>query len=108
MFLPLNMGLMEKIEEIREKPEHIRRRYVWFFVGVSMVFIVMIWIFSLESRTSDQAMEPGAYDSLSDVANQFDAQRDSVQTTVDNVKNAIGQDVINKMQDGNIKDNLNK
>ncbi|MDP1619869.1 MAG: hypothetical protein Q8M12_02630 [bacterium] len=99
---------MEKIEEIRKKPEHIRRRYVWFFVGVSMVFIMMIWVFSFEDWTSDQVMKPGSYDNLSDVANQFEIQKDSVQATVDNVKNAIGQDVVNKMQDGNVKENLNK
>lgn len=42
------MDISKKIEEIRQKPEHIRIRYVWGSVAVSMVMIVIIWIFSLE------------------------------------------------------------
>lgn len=41
------MNISRKIEEIREKPEHIRMRYVWGGVAISMFFIVIIWIFSL-------------------------------------------------------------
>lgn len=43
------MGLNNKIEEIRQKPEHVRERYVWFSVAVSMIFIIIIWVFSLQS-----------------------------------------------------------
>ncbi|MFA7209603.1 MAG: hypothetical protein WC120_04955 [Parcubacteria group bacterium] len=102
------MGLMEKIEEIRKKPEHIRRRYVWFFVGVSMVFIMMIWFFSFENRSFDQTLESGSFNDMADVAEQFEVQKDSVKNTVDNVKNVISQDVIDKMQDSGAKENLNK
>ncbi len=49
------MGLLEKIEEIRQKPEHIRLRYVWVMVAISMVFILFIWIMSLKAN---QAMAP--------------------------------------------------
>lgn len=41
------MDISKKIEEIRQKPEHIRIRYVWGSVAVSMVMIIIIWIFSL-------------------------------------------------------------
>ncbi|MGW8185484.1 MAG: hypothetical protein ACWGHO_05245 [Candidatus Moraniibacteriota bacterium] len=43
------MSLMEKIEEIRQKPEHEKIRYVWGMVAISMVFMVFIWMFSFKS-----------------------------------------------------------
>lgn len=42
------MDINRKIQEIRQKPEHIRLRYIWGLVAVSMFFIIIIWIFSLE------------------------------------------------------------
>lgn len=40
-------GLWEKIEWVREQPEHIRMRYVIGSLVVSMVFIFGIWLLSL-------------------------------------------------------------
>jgi len=42
------MNISNKIEEIRQKPEHIRIRYVWGLVAISMVVVIIIWVFSLE------------------------------------------------------------
>lgn len=97
------MGLMEKIEDIRRKPEHIRKRYVWFFVGISMMFIVMIWFFSFDSRIAKPTGSVDPYEGLGDIADQFDAQKDSMRTTIDSVKDVIGQEAINKMQDGSVE-----
>ncbi len=47
------MGLIGKIEEIRKKPDHIKLRYVWFFVALCMVLIVAIWFFSLQTDLND-------------------------------------------------------
>ena len=44
------MGIMDKIENIRQKPEHIRMRYVWFLVTIVMIFILALWIFSLNAE----------------------------------------------------------
>lgn len=41
------MDINKKIEEIRQQPEHIRLRWVWGAVAVSMFFIIIVWIFSL-------------------------------------------------------------
>jgi len=43
------MDIFEKIDQIREKPEHIRRLYVWFFVAIFMLLIIGIWFISLKS-----------------------------------------------------------
>lgn len=40
---------MDKIEEIRQKPDHEKIRYVWGMVAISMILIVSIWIFSFKS-----------------------------------------------------------
>lgn len=44
------MDIFQKIEQIREKPEHVRRRYVWFFVTVFMVLVIGVWAISLRSN----------------------------------------------------------
>ncbi len=40
----------KKIDNIREQPEHIRIRYVWLAVGVTMFLVIFIWLISI--RTS--------------------------------------------------------
>lgn len=59
------MNLSEKIDEIRHKPEHIRIRYVWGMVVISMFFIVIIWVFSLKEnlqqfKSSDNQKSPAS------------------------------------------------
>lgn len=49
------MTLIQKLEELKQKPEHIRVRYVWASVAVSMVFIIVIWFFSIQARVSSTA-----------------------------------------------------
>ncbi|MFA6183916.1 MAG: hypothetical protein WC682_02320 [Parcubacteria group bacterium] len=43
------MSLIDKIEEIRQKPEHEKIRYVWAMVAICMFFVIFIWIFSVKS-----------------------------------------------------------
>lgn len=43
------MNIQEKIAQVRLEPEHIRLRYVWGAVSISMLFILAIWIFSMGS-----------------------------------------------------------
>ena len=64
------MNINRKLEEIRQKPEHIRMRYVWGAVAVSMFLIILIWIFSFkntfESASPDKVTLPdlkSAYES---------------------------------------------
>ncbi len=51
------MGLTEKIEEIRKKPDHIKLRYVWFFVIICMLLIVSIWFLSVKADINDSSMK---------------------------------------------------
>lgn len=47
-----------KLASIREQPEHIRMRYVFGCVAVSMMFILSIWFLSLKDRFSSLATTP--------------------------------------------------
>lgn len=49
------ISLWEKIESVRQEPEHIRRRYVVICVSVSMVFIFGIWLLSVSDGVSTAA-----------------------------------------------------
>lgn len=42
--------IIEKIEEIRQKPEHVRVWYAWTAVLVVMFFVIIIWIFTLQEN----------------------------------------------------------
>jgi hypothetical protein len=44
-----------KIEEIRQKPEHVRVWYAWIGVLITMFFVVIIWIFTLQENLSRSA-----------------------------------------------------
>ncbi|MDH4329976.1 MAG: hypothetical protein OEV93_00275 [Candidatus Moranbacteria bacterium] len=46
------MDINKKIEEIRQKPEHVRMQYVLFCVGASMLILFSFWLFSLKSTLS--------------------------------------------------------
>jgi cytoskeletal protein RodZ len=47
MLSKINMSIQSKIEEIRKQPEHVRMRYVLLSVFVSMLFISVLWVFSI-------------------------------------------------------------
>lgn len=86
------MNIYEKIEEIRSKPEHVRRQYVWAMVAISMVFILAIWFFSMKSEVAadKQSVLP---DNLknSPVINQFNEQKDSLKGAVEGINGAMQQ-----------------
>jgi hypothetical protein len=72
------MDINKKIEEIRQKPEHIRLRYVWGGVAISMFFIIIIWIFSLGESiknisTTDTGNLPDIKQSLDEMQSLKDA-----------------------------------
>lgn len=84
------MNLSSKIEEIRQKPEHVRLRYVWFLVVLCMTFVFIIWIFSLKSQpvsapiTQDNIISP-------DLTNELQTQKESWQETQQQLKNSLNE-----------------
>jgi len=41
-----------KIDEIRQKPEHVRVWYAWVGVLIVMFFVVLLWIFTVQENLS--------------------------------------------------------
>jgi hypothetical protein len=84
------MKLAEKIETIRQKPEHIRLRYVWFLVVLCMTFIFIIWIFSLKGKP---VSAPVIQDNIisPDLTEEFQAQKESWQETQQQFKNSLNE-----------------
>lgn len=73
------MNIYEKIEEIRNKPEHIRMRYVWLLMAFSMVIILTIWIISFWGGKKRQAIESDpmeVFNDLKDQAQTLDQYKD--------------------------------
>jgi uncharacterized protein YlxW (UPF0749 family) len=83
------MGLQDKIEEIRKKPEHIRIRYVWMWVGISMVFIIAIWIVSIVAQ--NRKTETIDNTSNQQLLEQFQNQKKSLEDTTKQMKNSLDQ-----------------
>jgi hypothetical protein len=54
---PMTFNVWEKIEAIRRQPEHIRMRYVFGCLVVSMAFIVGIWMLSVRESFHTVAHE---------------------------------------------------
>lgn len=67
------MGIAEKIEEIRRKPEHIRMVYVWAMVAISMLFVLTIWLFSLKSEIGQVQMDDSANSGM-DIVSELNQQ----------------------------------
>ena len=66
------MDINKKIEEIRKKPEHVRLRYVWGGMFLSMMIIVIVWVFSLRENFRSKGEEvPLAAPSFSELQDQL-------------------------------------
>jgi len=74
------MGISEKIEEIKKKPEHVRMMYVWGCVIVSMAVIMTIWGFSIKANSSASRMkDSGSSDDLKSIVEQFGGGSSDIQ-----------------------------
>jgi len=84
------MNLTEKIENIRQKPEHIRLRYVWFLVVLCMTFILIIWIFSLKSQPASAPIIQDNFISPN-LTEEFQTQKESWQEAQQQLKNNLNE-----------------
>ncbi len=87
------MSISDKIENIRRQPEHIRLRYVWLGVIVSMIFIVIIWIFSLQETFKNSAPE---FEESASLKSQWESAKENMPSIKEftqeqnNIQNEIG------------------
>lgn len=76
----MKLNVWEKIESIRQKPEDIRMRYVFLCLFISMIFVVGIWMLSLQEsfrnigkQTPFQSVEKGREALSKEVKPSFDS-----------------------------------
>jgi len=87
------MGIYNKIDEIRRKPEHIRLRYVWVCVIISMALVLGIWALSLKSRQYE-AQTAGQVAGQASIFDELQKQKDSLgqyQQEMGNIKGTLQQ-----------------
>lgn len=84
------MGIQDKIDQIRQKPEHIRLRYAWMFTAIAMVFIIAVWFLSLRTK-SNQAKGPVLSESQKETLKNLQDQKKSLKDATNQVKSALDQ-----------------
>ena len=82
------MGIQNKIEEIRRKPEHIRLRYVWALTIIFTLFIIIIWAFSFKSQ-NDAVKMPAISEEQKNILDEFGQQKESLKDAAGEMKNAL-------------------
>lgn len=82
------MGINSKINEIINKPEHIRVRYVWGAVAICMLFILVLWIISVKDIFNNMNIRPESSGScLTDIKKGFEEQGQNTPS----IKEIMGQ-----------------
>lgn len=87
-------SLSDKIEEIRRQPEHIRIKYVWGGVAVSMFFIVVIWFFSIASM-----IQSGKVQNDGDNIEELKAQLEDIGNQTSSIQE-IGKQIMDSSSEG--------
>ena len=82
------MNLQDKIEEIRQKPEYMRLRYVWGLTAVSLLIIIILWLFSIKSQ-QDDSLDPVLDSDQENIINQLGEQKQSLQNAAGQMKDAF-------------------
>ena len=70
------MNINKKIEEIRNKPESVRMKYVWISVFISMLLIFSIWVLSIMVMLKKDAPAK-TKTNLPNFSNEFQKIKDS-------------------------------
>ena len=83
------MDIHKKIEEIRQKPDHEKIRYVWGAVTISMLFVFIIWIFSIRvSFQKNQTTE------TNQATEELEAKLKNLKEAAPSLKNLTGEGLL--------------
>lgn len=94
------MGVQNKIEEIRRQPEYIRLRWAWGLTAICMVFVLMIWIFSM-SRQNSQWEIPNLTSEQQSVFDSLGQQGQSLSNSAGQINNLMQNQSQNTNQGSN-------
>jgi len=82
------MGLYDKIENIRQKPEHIRLRYAWACAIAGTFCVILVWFLSLKARQPEVTAPQFSEEQL-EVFNELGEQKKSLQEVGGKMKETI-------------------
>lgn len=88
------MDWQKKIENVRQQPEHIRMRYVWGAVGISMFFVLLVWVFSLKEAFTSVKSENSGADTLKTERNNLKANAPSLKDFVPGESASVPEKVV--------------
>ncbi|TAK96682.1 hypothetical protein EPO05_01225 [Patescibacteria group bacterium] len=98
------MKISERIEKVRQEPEHVRVRYVWGSVVASMVVVLLIWVVSLKANMAKIKIEVPASNGLSQEWDQLKGQSQSIRSLMET--EPMSDDSIGQDSSGNLDYNL--
>ena len=61
----------KKVHEVQQQPEHIRLRWVWGSVAITMLFVVIIWAMSMRVNFLNINSDTKAQQSINEFQDQF-------------------------------------
>ena len=67
-----------KVHDIRQEPLHIRIRYVWGAVAITMFFVLFIWILSMKMNFLNINTDTQTQESMDDLQEKIDTIRGDV------------------------------
>jgi len=62
----------KKVDDIREEPEHIRIRYVWLAVFVTMFLVIFIWLTSIKTNFTQIQNNPKSQQEIDEIKKRID------------------------------------
>jgi Tfp pilus assembly protein PilO len=80
------MGISEKIEEIRNKPDDIKLRYIWGAVLISMLVIIAIWVLSLSASLKENKINKDTL-KIDELKNEIESVKKTAPSLEDLSKN---------------------
>jgi len=82
------MSIHDKIKKIRQKPEHIRARYAWFFAISGTLLVVFVWFMSLRASQTE-IKKPQLNEEQLQVFKDLGEQKKSMQEMSGKVKESL-------------------
>lgn len=93
------MSLIDFIEKLRQKPRYVRMQIMWLIVAVCMIFIFIVWLWSLgnemnlaQTQTPEQK---GVLENLGQLKEDIPTLWQSLGAGISNVFNSVDE-TINK------------
>lgn len=72
------MSFEKKLDDIRKKPEHIRQRYVLISVIICMLFVILIWFFTIKTNFSESSSNSS--NTFTEIQDQFNESGEELPT----------------------------